>query len=64
MAHFGCNLCERPASREIAGEYELGSVNEPLSCRTGSRHVCRAQPQRSSGEGQGEALRFQRLRKP
>ena len=59
--HFGGDLGQRPAPRQIAGQHELGPIDQPLASDAGAGRVRGARSQRPLHQGQGQALGFQRL---
>src|SRR5262249_19070196 len=60
--YLGGDLGQGPSPRQIARQYELDPVRQPLPSNTGARRVRGAWAQRPLHQGQGQALRLQSLR--
>ena len=52
MADFGGDLGQGPTASQIARQYQLGSIDEPLADGTRGRRVRRARPQCASRQRQ------------
>jgi hypothetical protein len=61
-AHFGGDLGQRPAPRQITRQHELNPIRQPSPSDTGARRVRSSRPQGPLRQSQGQAFRFQRFR--